>query len=185
MPVQSCECFALTSWFDNSDEISDEMGLTFAFSRSILFVNSRPTWKRAPLDQSPNQFKTHLKTVMKIFTMHIITIQQNTHNTLLMLFWRGIMSESEFGLTPLCTVFQCVSYKWEERPIWCRSQVFTHFGETHKPGNGADKPSKLGFRLTWRFRHVTMKRKLCCLKWLDQPEGWWNPQTPKGEGGAV
>ena len=34
--------------------------LTFGFSRSILLVNSLPTWKSAPLLQSPNQLSTHL-----------------------------------------------------------------------------------------------------------------------------
>ncbi len=34
--------------------------LTFDLSRSTLLVNSSPTWKRAPVDQSPNQLRTHL-----------------------------------------------------------------------------------------------------------------------------
>ena len=34
---------------------------TLVFSRSILLVNSLPTWYNAPVLQSPNQFSTHLQ----------------------------------------------------------------------------------------------------------------------------
>lgn len=40
--------------------------LTFDLSRSTLLVNSLPTWYRAPFDQSPNQFNTHLNISIRI-----------------------------------------------------------------------------------------------------------------------
>ena len=46
--------------------------LTSDFSRSTFCVNSRPTWKRACVDQSPNQFSTQLSEAMRTHTKNTV-----------------------------------------------------------------------------------------------------------------